>query len=307
MNKLFQQFPLGTPIGDKLWYKSITFGKRVKKSKKPQIHQECLMKDPKTNLVISYTIYVYSNQMYVKYDDEKNDIYYLMSSDDLVEVSSSIPECDAFIKSCGSDIYNRKKHCMDNFRIKHLLSFSDVECGSKILFTQKIPGQPGYTTKKGHKWHSGTITVYENYSFRVDYDGPSVLSVTDENPVLFHIGKLAFTPSNWKANTNISTIIYYNWHLNINMDRFSEKFRIHSIHRDLECTTRIATGELYLTVTFPKTRIINELLQLINGKITLEQCCEFTQILKTTKISVEALEKQYEYSENKYSEFYSNE
>ena len=299
---LFEKFPLYTVIGEKLW----------RKSSKQYVDPYC-QPGPKKIIDIyicngldyydySYKIYSDHGEMYVldKDDENPNSFYYLISSDNLVELSNSIPECVEFIKCHGSEIYETKQR-MNHFRIDHILTFDSNTCEAKVLFTHRIPGLPGHSSITGHKWNPGLLTFFQNGCFRIDYDEPSIL-FKDEEPVLSRTGKLAFNPSNWKEDAVISTIIYQKWYLNV-AGGFNNLLRIDSIDPDLSWSIDSEYG--YLKVSFPKNRVIGELIDLAKEKLTLDKCCKFTQILINEDITIDDLEKKYTYSSFDNHELYS--
>ena len=304
--KLFKQFPLCTPTGKKLWCKStkdyvIPIYPKV-------INSFYISGEGDSNY--SYTIYSESNKIYVfeSVDEVRNPFYYLISSDNLVELSLSIPECVEFLKSqdmMSHGCYETKQR-MNHFRIEHMLTFdSDVSEAdsdvSQVLFKHRIPGLPGHSSITGHKWNPGLLTFFQNGCFRIDYDEPSIL-FKEEEPVLSRTGKLAFNPSNWKEDAVISTIIYQKWYLNV-AGGFNNLLRIDSIDPDLLWSIDSEYG--YLKVSFPKNRVIDELSDLAKKKLTLDECCKFTQILINEDTSIDDLEKKYTYLSFNNHELYS--
>jgi hypothetical protein len=290
MIRLFKEFPLCTPIGKKLWCKSSKqYVKKYLSQPGPTEIEEFLVHRGLDKSCL-YTIYSHCDQIYVL-DERTKDIdsfYYLISSDNLVELSYSIPECVNFIKCHGSEIYEINER-MNDFRIKHMLTFDSDTSEGEVLFIHRIPGLPNHTSATGYKWNSGLLTFFQNGCFRIDYDEPSIL-FTDEEPVLSRTGKLAFNSSNWKADPIISTIIYQKWYLNVAGGHY-DLLRINSIDRDLLWS--IDSEYNSLKVSFPKNRVITELSDLAKKKLTLDECCKFTQILIKEDISIDDLEKKY--------------
>ena len=299
---LFKQFPLSSPIGKNLWDNPTKLFED-EYNRPHMIGSVISQKSPYD--IDFYKFYEYNHQIYVSSDNDETETekYYLISPDNLVDQSNSIPECVEFIKSYGNEIYKIQRQ-MNDFRIKHLLSIDAVEDQEQknVLFTKQTSGQPRHTSN-GNMWSTGVLTFYDNMSFRIDYNTPSILSHTDKNPVLFHTGKLAFTPSNWKDNAIISTIIYQKWHLNVAKDS-REIIRINSFHPDMDWS--IDSDYYFVKVSFPYKRVIEEQVKLIKGKITLDECSKFTQMIcdKSKDISIQDLEKECDYSPHGNMELY---
>ena len=304
MIRLFKKFPLSTAIGEKLWCKSSKqyVDPYCQQGPGPRKIDTIYVSDGLDHNDYFYKIYSDHGEIYVLDEDDENtdSFYYLISSDNLVELSYSILECVEFIKCHGSEIYEIKQR-MNDFRIKHMLTFDSDVSEAEVLFIHRIPGLPGHSTVTGYKWNSGLLTFFQNGCFRIDYDEPSIL-FKDEEPVSSRTGKLSFNPSNWKADPIISTIIYQKWYLDV-AGGFNNLLRVNSIDRDMLWS--IDSEYYFLKVSFPKNRVISELIDLAKKKLTLDECCKFTQILINEDTSIDDLEKKYTYLSFDNHELYS--
>jgi len=289
---LFAQFPPCTPTGEKIWHKS-----ECNQEGEQRIH----------------IIYIQDEDglMYILYSNSRGDTYasdttekgyYIISSSILLDnLINSIPECVKFIENYRGELYELNQR-MNNFRIKHLMTFGpEMIETDEVLFTCRIPGQPNHTFNGNH-FPSGVLTFFDDGYFRIDYDSPSILLLDPtEKPVSSRFGKLAFKPSDWKEDPTISTIIYQKWHLNI--EENTQPLRIDSIHPEMVWS--IDSEYYFLRVSFPKDKVITELINLAKNKCTLDECCTFTQRLVKEEVTIEDLEQEYSFSHRNNYQLYT--
>ncbi len=289
---LFAQFPPCTLTGKKIWHKS-----KCNQDGEQRVHTIYIQDEDG----LEYT--VLSNSRGDTYASDTKKGYYPISSSDILTEIDSIPECVQFIKKYRGDEMYELNQRMNNFRIKHLMTFDpemiemiEMIETDEVLFTCRIPGDPRHTFNGNH-WSPGLLTFFRRGEyFRIDYDRPSILWLdSTEKPVSSRFGKLSFKPSDWKENPIVSTIIYRKWHLG--------NIRINSIHPDMQWS--IDSEYRFLKVSFPKDKVITELIDLAKHKCTLDECCTFTQRLIKEEVTIEDLEAEYSFSQTNNYELYT--
>ena len=235
-----------------------------------------------------YSLFEQRGEIYGLSDDEyysDGDIYY-----DLISIDKM--NCQEFIKSFTGQVYEMNTD-VNEYRIEKLFSFESFDSPeSGIMFEKRFLGRPSHKTLDGHSFNGGNCIWYNDGHFKLVFDIPSVIG--NNVPQLFLYGRLAFTPLNWKDNFIISTIIHQNFYFHDISEDLRSSIKITEFDRDMLYT--FDRYDNHLVVTFPKNRVIQELIDMAKKKITLDSCCKFTKRLIEEDITIEALEKENAYS-----------